>query len=289
MVVGAGLLILGRRHRRLGYLLDWLGLASLCFGVVLALAELFGLDASVVTTGASVVYLWRMMSRLIGSTRRPIPELPEPEPVSVVFRDDGQVLTFYPSRRKLAAHGVFAAAIVLIFTALAVIFHGVGVFLILCLGVFALLGLYGLIPDLTRLVHRWPALIVTSEGITDRASAGAFGFGLIPWREIVAVFDAGNMRGSRFRELAILPVSFQRLLARQPAIKRPLLRFASTMGGGAIFIWSLYLSQPPAEISHQIHDYVKQHAPIGYLEADGPEGEGESEVGDQADDTTRRE
>lgn len=288
LIAGVALLIPGQRRRWLDYLFDWLGLMCLCVAVLLALA-LAGVGSgatSLISVVAPLVYIWRIFARLTGPAQRLLVE--PPERVPVVFRDDGQVLRFYPSRRKLAAHGAIAAAMVLVFTALTVLFRGAGALLVAALGVFALLGLYGLIPDLARLVHRWPVLIVTSEGITDLASAGIFGFGLIPWHELVTVFDAGTMRGGRFRELAILPVSFRRLLAHQPRLKRPLLRFAAMMGGGAIYLSSIYLSQPPAVIAQQINDYVKAHAPADFLEPeDEDEDEHQSEHAAQTREMTR--
>ena len=73
--------------------------------------------------------------------------------------------------------------------------------------------------------------------------------------------NAGTLRGGRFRVLAIIPVSYHRLLMRQPVPKRPFLRLGSAMGGGAIYLSSIVLSQLPAELAQRIYDFVKEPAP----------------------------
>ncbi len=273
LAVGAALLKSAGHVRWLGYVFDWLGVMALCFAVVLAIAEVTGYGVYLLSAPAVWLFMWRTADRYMGDALPRPPERPEQSPV--FFRHDGEAIVIYPSRRKLAAHGTFAGGVALICSVLAVVFRGAGPTLVFALGAFAVMGLIGFIPDVARLVYRRPALIVNSDGITDLASAGVFGFGLIPWHEVAGIFNAGSLRTGSLRELAIYPVSFRRLLARQPLLKRPFLRFFSALGGGGIFISSIFLSQPPAEVAQRIHEYVKAHAPAGFMEPDEDEDERE--------------
>ena len=275
LAAGAALLKAAGRVRWLGYVFDWLGVMSLCFALVLAIAEVTGWGIYLLGGPAVWLFMWRTAGRYMGDALPRPPERPEQPPV--FFRHDGQAIVIYPSRRKLAAHGVFAGVVALVFGALAVVFRGAGPTPVFALGVFAVMGLMGFLPDFVRFVYRRPALIVNSDGITDLASAGIFGFGLIPWHEVAGIFNAGKLRSGSLRELAIYPVSFRRRLARQPLLKRPFLRICSALGGGGIFISSIFLSQPPAEVAQRIHDYVKSHAPAGYMETGEDEDEDEDE------------
>lgn len=275
VAAGITLVEMANRRRSLGYMLDWLGLMCLCFAIVLPFAERIG-DAAFLITGAfALVYVWRADKRFMPSTNRTPPaELPERPPV--FFRHDGETITVYPSRRKLAAHAAFAGGVVVVASALTFLFRAAGPTPVVAFGGFAVMGLIGFVPDFVRLVHHWPALIVNSDGITDLGSVGIIGFGLIPWHEIIGVVNMGTLRGGRFPELAIIPVSFHRLLARQTLLKRPFLRLGSAMGGGAIYISSIFLSQPPSEISQRTYTYVKSHAPTSYFNSDEQEDDVES-------------
>lgn len=220
------------------------------------------------------VFVWRSANRLKRTDLLPIAEPPEQPPV--FFRHDGQAIVIYPSQRKLAAHATFAGGVALIASALAVLFRTAGPALVFALSAFAVMGLIGFVPDLVRLLHRWPALIVNSDGVTDLASAQILGFGLIPWHEIAGIVNAGTRRGGAFPELAIIPMSYHRLLTRQPFLKRPFLRLGSAMGGGGIYISSIVLSQPPSELAQRIYDFVKLHAPASYMELDEREDDAEN-------------
>lgn len=266
LVVGIILLKAAAIRGRLGYVLDWLGVMGLCFAAMLAIAELTGFAVLLIPGAGMLLYIWRSFDRSMRTVLPPPAETPERPPVW--FRHDGQSIVVYPSRRKLAAHAAFAGGVALVAAALAVRFRAAGPDVVFALGAFAALGLFGFVPDLVRLVHRWPALIVSSDGVTDLASAHVLGFGRIPWHEIIGVVNAGTLRGGRFPELAIIPVSYHRLLASQPLLKRPFLRLGSAMGGGAIYISSVVLSQPPSELARRIGDFVKSHAPAGYIEPD---------------------
>lgn len=271
LVLGIALMKSAARHRRLGYVLDCLGLTSLCFAAMLATAELTGLGIALISTAGAMIYTWRFAARFGSDDSSPPAETSEREPV--LFRYDGQAIVVYPSRRTLALHAAFAGGVAVVAGALAVLFRGGGPVPVFSFGAFALMGLIGFVPDVVRLLHRWPALIVSSDGVTDLASAHLIGFGLIPWHEIVGVINAGHLRGSPISELAILPVSFHRLLARQPLLKRPFLRFTSAMGGGAIYLSAIILSRPPSELALSIFEFVKSHAPAGYVEPDQPDEE----------------
>ena len=227
-------------------------------------------------------YLWRAENRYLRSVRPRRAKLAEPpEELPVIFRSDGQSIVVYPARRNLALHALFAGGVALVCAGLAYLLRGVGPIVIpqlglipigpvfvLGFGVLAVICLLGLVPDLVRLLHRCPALIVNSDGITDLASARLIGFGLIPWHEIAGFVTWGGGRG--VTSLQILPVSRPRLLRRRPAFKRFFLHLSSLLG---IYILSVDLSEPPDELYRQIDMFVTSHAPTGYLEAVGYDAE----------------
>lgn len=270
-LLGGGVLVtLARRTGRVGYVLDWVGLMALGLGVQLAIGELTGYDVGLISGASAVVWFVLAVNRSMAEVLPGRPEPPEQAPV--LFRHDGEGIVVYPSRRKLATHAAFAGGVMVVFAALAWLFRSGGVIPVVCLGAFSAMGLFGFVPDVVRLVWRWPSLIVNSDGIVDRASGGIVGFGLIPWHEIGGVFAAsGALRGGRFPELMIVPHSFKRLLARQHPLKRPLLRLCAFNGGGLIPISSLLLSQPPRDVARQIDAYVAAHAPPGYIAPDEPD------------------
>ena len=50
------------------------------------------------------------------------------------------------------------------------------------LGLFGVMALlFGFLPDLIRVLIRWPSLTVNAAGLVDTSLAHLFGFGLIPW------------------------------------------------------------------------------------------------------------
>jgi hypothetical protein len=266
LAAGGAALAISNRVGWLGYVFDWLGVAFLFGGALLGIGELTGYAVWLLEAPAFLVYMGRLSNRLVSKHLLAPAERPERPPV--LFRYDGETIVIYPSRRKLGLHAVFAGGVVLIASSLAVLLRDAGPTPVVALGVFAVGGVIGFIPDVAQLLVRRPALIINHDGITDQASAGVMGFGLIPWHEIAGAFNAGKLRGSVFQELAIVPVSFKRLVSRQPLLKRPFLRLVSAMGGGMIFVGSLFLSQPPSEAARCINDYVKSHAPAGYAETD---------------------
>jgi hypothetical protein len=266
LAVGGALLAASNRTDWLGYVVDWLGSVCLCIGAIMCVGELTGYFVLLLAGPAELVYIWRLGDRMVRAGSPPPAERPERPPVA--FRHDGIAIVIYPSRRKLALHAAFAGGLSLVAGTLTFLLRGAGPVPVICLGAFALGGLIGFIPDFARLLVRWPALIVNHEGITDLVSAGIFGFGLIPWHEIAGAFNAGTLRGGWWTELAIVPVSYRRLLSRQPLLKRPFLRAGSAFGGDLIFVGSLFLSQSPSAVANLINDYVKSHAPADYAEPD---------------------
>jgi hypothetical protein len=200
-------------------------------------------------------------------------DVEEPHP-PVLFRDDGMMLMFYPSRRTLAFHalyaGVFGSGLVLVVWQVPALplplQWGLGVS-------GALVLLFGLIPDLIRTLVRWPSLTVTAAGLVDASSAHLIGFGLIPWGQIESVFPApGKLRRGQFAEVWIVPERLSAVVAALPWWKRPLLKLI-TMWRVGVPISSLLLAQPPEQVTEQIVAYVKSHAPPEYLESDLDEEE----------------
>jgi hypothetical protein len=97
---------------------------------------------------------------------------------------------------------------------------------------FVYLVLFAVVPSLMRALHRWPSLIVSSEGLTDLASAQVVGFGLIPWHEIDGLYYVQMRDGMRERfQLIIEPVNYGRLLKRQPIVKRHFCGASGTAAG----------------------------------------------------------
>lgn len=272
LLVGYGLLKLADRARWQGYLYDLIGLSLIVSGLIVGIGEITGYAIELLAGLGTMAYIWRAMDRSLGVRKPSAAEPPELAPV--FFRDDGESLAFYPSRRKLVGHALFAGGVALVFGALVYVFRGADPTIVFALAIFPVMGfLFGLIPDLTRLLHRWPTLTVTSDGITDRGSGLITGFGLIPWHEIEGVVGGIRPPRSPFTDLLIIPVNFERLVARQPRLKRPLLRLGSAMRGGLIAISSLYLAPSTNEVATRISDYVRSHAPASYLEQDEEDNE----------------
>lgn len=265
LVIGYGLMRLANNTRWQSYLYDLVGLILISSGVIVGVAEITGYAISLLVGIGTFAFIWRAIDRSM-DIRKPIPTEP-PELPPVFFRDDGESIVVYPSRRKLAGYAAFAGSVSLIFGALAFVFRSADPTIVFGLGVFAVMGLIGFIPDLARLLHRWPTVTVTSDGIIDRGSGLITGFGLIPWHEIEGVVGGIRLKRNAIPELFIIPVNFERLIARQPLLKRPLLRLGSAMRGGCIAISSLYLAQPTEEVAERISVFVRSHAPASYLES----------------------
>lgn len=278
LLVGYGLLKLTDRDRWQSYLYDLIGLTLIVSGLIVGIGEITGYAILLLAGPGTMAYIWRAMDRSLGIRKPSAADPPEPEPV--LFRHDGESIDCYPSRRTLTGHALFAGGVSLTCGALAVIFHTADPTIVFGLGAFAVMGLIGFIPDLARLLHRWPTLTVTSDGIIDRGSGLLVGFGLIPWHEIEGVIGGVRLKRNAIAELLIAPVNFERLIARQPLLKRPLLRLGSAMRGGCIAISSLYLAQPTEEVAARIHDYVLSHAPASYLE---PEESAEPDAADSSE------
>jgi hypothetical protein len=189
-------------------------------------------------------------------------------PPPVRFREDGERIVVYPSRWRLARHAVYAGMLALQAGVLIYLLQGFGPVVVVGLGFLAAFGLIHFLDYLPRLLWRWPALIVNSDGITDRASAGVTGVGLIPWHELESVVDAGRAPRGSYAELAISPISRSRLERRLPLLKRLFLGLHSalTLNFGPIYISSLFLTDPPAQIARRIASYVESHAPAGYID-----------------------
>lgn len=268
LVIGFGALRLGKRTDWPGYLYDVVGAIFMASGLILGIGEITGYAVPLLAGLGELIFLMRAIDRdlnnLLGIRMPSATDPPEPEPV--FFRNDGESIVVYPSRRKLAGHAAFAGGVALVFGALTFVFRAADPMIVFGLGAFAAMGLLGFIPDLARLLHRWPTLTVTSDGIIDRGSGLITGFGLIPWHEIEDVRYGLRPTKVAVSELLIAPVNFERLIARQPLVKRPLLRFGSAMRGGEIAISPLYFAQSPAEVATRIQAYVRSHAPVSYLE-----------------------
>lgn len=97
---------------------------------------------------------------------------------------------------------------------------------------------------------------------------------------LTSMRQLGRSKRNAASETLIISLNFERLIARQPLLKRPLLRLGSAMRGGSIAISSYLLADPPADVAAQIRAFVKSHAPADYLEQedagerapDDPEG-----------------
>ncbi|HEX8731955.1 MAG TPA: STM3941 family protein, partial [Ktedonobacterales bacterium] len=239
------------------------GVTLIASGLIVGIGEITGYAISLIAGIGPMAYIWRAMNRSLG-VRKPAATEP-PELAPVLFRHDSESIVLYPNRRKLAGHALLFGGVMLVLGALAVVLRSAGLALVLGLGAFILLFLLAcLIPDLARLLRPWPTLTVTSDGIIDRGSGLVTGFGLIPWHEIEDV--VGGVSATRYglSYLWIIPANRERLLARQPHLKRPLLRLVTAMTGD-IGIASLYLAQPPVEVAARIRAYVLSHAPASYL------------------------
>ncbi len=260
---------------------DWLVLAFVASGVTLIWTSL-GLLVGVFAGGLFYqLIMGRVTSRLVAAYKAIMDALQEDAAVNqpVIFRDDGERIVYYPSRRKLGLHAAFCAAIAGISFGSILLFRLESAPAVV-IGVFGIFGLIGLAPDLVRMVHRWPSLIVTSDGIVDLSSVHIFGFGLIGWHQIDGVHaPRGNWRRGKFGDLVLLTYDSEALCQRQPLIKRALLHMASLQNFGNIHISSLLLEQSPADISERITAYVKAHAPPGYIEPIEPiEPEDDAEI-----------
>lgn len=126
--------------------------------------------------------------------------------------------------------------------------------------------LFGFLPDLIRLLVRWPSLTVNAAGLVDASSAHLFGFGLIPWDDVDTVFPTqGNLGRGQFAEVLIIVDRLPQLLAALPWWKRWPLKLIDQFRLG-VPISSLLLKQPPEQVAEQIVAYIKSHAPPAYLE-----------------------
>lgn len=268
LLASVGLLSLAAgRMGWVAFVVDWLMAALLVLGLILGVGEVTGYEIYFLTGAGMLAFMWLAGDHYLSQGSAREPDGPERQPV--FFRHDSQPIDLYPNRLTLARHAAFAGGVVVVASLGAYLVRGWGPTPVFLLGAFAAMGLIGFIPDVARLLARWPSLTITSDGLIDRGSALLLGFGPIPWHEIEGV-GVGI-----YSELAIYPVSFNRLLERQPLLKRPLLRLASALRGGSIAVPSLVLPERPSVVAQRIRDYVQSHAPADYWKDDDDIADGE--------------
>jgi hypothetical protein len=281
-LVAAGVVVIAvalfaglRRFKRLLIPRDWLALACLVFAIRLVWPDAAGIAG----IAAGGIFFRLAFTHLVDAEVAELEAgLPPAEPrAPVLFRDDGERIVIYPSRRKLGMQAVYCIVVISAIV-LALRLFALPPQVAIPLAAFAALaGVGGFFPVLIRLVWRWPALIATSDGIVDQASAYLTGFGLISWHEIDGVYARrGNLRQGRYSELVLI-TDDQALLARQSPFKRPFLRVISQQMIGDVHISALLLSASPTDAAARITAYVKTHAPPGYLD---PEDDTETPPGD---------
>ncbi|HEX9069286.1 MAG TPA: hypothetical protein VF807_10990, partial [Ktedonobacterales bacterium] len=278
MALSVALLVAFRKHLRIRVGTNQLALFLLALGLEIGfVSSRAGWMAILTHAVIPVLSMWLIIANGMDATMaRPLRELDEimaeltgagqPAP-PVYFHTGGEVLTYYPSRRTLALHLLFAGALGLLFFAVLFI-PGAPPVIQVGAALFGALSLtFGVVPDLVRLLVRWPALVVTGEGIIDQGSLGLYGFGLIPWNQVEGFFATrANLRLGRFREVHIVATHEDRLIAAQPIYKRPLLTLM-TRSSSSIPISAIVLAQPPERIIDQIMAYMKQYGPTDYVNA----------------------
>lgn len=277
------LLITFRQHHYIRIGTNWLALCLLSVG----------LQVGFIGTGANwvdaVTYwvipglsMWLLMENGVSAALAPVlrglaqTRGNEQALPPVYFHDGGERLTYYPSRRKLALHALFAGGVSVLMLVLLFI-PGISIFIQMGVVIFAAMALcFGFVPDVVRLLYRWPALLVTGEGVVDQGSLGIYGIGLIPWNQVEGVFSTRrNLRRGRFPEVHIVAANEDTLIAAQPFYKRPLLKLVSSYSFG-IPISSIVLTQSPNQIVEEITAYIQRYAPAEYVKAfeeDGSEAD----------------
>jgi hypothetical protein len=261
-VIGIGLMLVPSRIGWAVYFADWLGAGLLTSGLSLAVAEWTGAAPASTTLDLTglMFFIGRVEARWFWPLFKSI-EGGKAEPPAVTFRDDGEQIILYPNRVRIAGRAAIMVGLALILFALAYFLRSFGLFVIGCCAVLAVICLLPIIPSLPRLLWRWPVLIITSEGITDLASATITGLGLIPWSEIESVADVGQKPGGLFgeTELEITPVSRSRLLCKRSLFRRLFLEIYSILTlsfTSSVCISSLYLAETPAEIAARVAGFV---------------------------------
>ena len=115
---------------------------------------------------------------------------------------------------------------------------------------------------LSRLARKKPAVVVDSDGLTDRASAVALGF--IPWSDIVdAKVVLQNSRSSRHKFLGVSLRDPDKYLARCGPLARGLLRLNNRMTGYIVNIPQATLSVKVEEILTRMNFFIHRHAADG--------------------------
>jgi hypothetical protein len=139
-----------------------------------------------------------------------------------------------PARRqqwRLAAMGAIMSAVSVVLF-LAGIGGGVHGLLFLLVGA---PGALFFVPSTAYLLgqaaRRGPALILSTKGFTDHASA--IGVGFVPWGEVASI-RSSSVRGRAF--VAVRIRDPRAVLARQPAYRRALLRLNRKWFNGDVFI-----------------------------------------------------
>jgi hypothetical protein len=280
-----------RKHLYLRIGTNWLALFLLALGLQIGLAGPGTSWILVVTrlvipiVSMSLIFSNGMDATMAPALREIAQLVGDDQPLPpVYFHAGGERLTYYPSRRNLALHLLFAGALSLLFLAI-LFFPTVPPLIQWSAALCGVMGLcFGVVFDVARLLVRWPALVVTGEGIIDHGSVGLYGLGLIPWNQVEGFFAArADLRHGRFPEVHIVATHEDSLIAAQPFYKRPLLKLV-IRSRFTISLSALVLSQPPEQIVEQIMAYVKRYAPADYAKAfteeDAPAGEHHSEVGD---------
>src|SRR5262249_20925227 len=170
-------------------------------GVAVAIASTVFLAAGVVVIGVVRGHVGRVRRDIESDMRELGRDVFGAGPLQreVHFRDDGERLAVYPSRRRLLG---LCARLVLVLGA----FGSIGTFDVLVAGgnvlLFGALGVVGggiflflIGATLSRVVRRQPTLLVGPDGILEGGSLIATGMGLLQWNEILGVTAQSRSAG----------------------------------------------------------------------------------------------
>ena len=182
-----------------------------------------------------------------------------------LFRDDGQRLLVYPSRRQLLGFCVGQALLgggctaIYLFVPIDNLLLKVALLLALILFMAILTAIFA--ATLSRLLYRRPTIVIGPDGIRDDGSLLATGMGLLRWNEILGVLTSARREGWATRtHLNILVSDAEAIRQRQPLWKRFALVII-TQQPASISIAPSLLDRPPDEIAREIEQYARTHAP----------------------------
>ncbi len=229
---------------------------------------------------AVVVILTFRIRRRVTSTLRALDEEMNgvaPFRRDVLFRDDGERITVYPSWRRLLPQCGLMVCFLAIFGGIFVAFFAditnghrhtrdvTELIVMLVVGFLEGVLVVVFVAMLYRLAIRRPTLVIGPDGISDHGSLYGTGVGLLRWHEIVSVAPYANS-SSRVaqRYLDIVVTDAAAVRRRQPLWKRIPLRLIK-LSPWSIGIWQGLLSVPVDDLAGQIDNYVKAHAPSGWF------------------------